>query len=149
MADEMDFSEMDGMDDIDWSDVESELQQNKEMIQAAATGGGDAPADTGGGGGGTDDAALELDGDVGMEFLMKIPLKLEVEVGTATILIKELLSIHTGSVFELKKRLGDPMDIKIHNKLVAQGEIIIQNEKFGIKIVKILDKEKRLASLKL
>ena len=147
MADEMDFSEMDGMDDIDWSDVESELQQNKEMIQAAATGGGDAPADTGGGG--SDDAALELDGDVGMEFLMKIPLKLEVEVGTATILIKELLSINTGSVFELKKRLGDPMDIKIHNKLVAQGEIIIQNEKFGIKITKILDKEKRLASLKL
>ncbi|MDX2470440.1 MAG: flagellar motor switch protein FliN [SAR324 cluster bacterium] len=147
MADEMDFSEMDGMDDIDWSDVESELQQNKEMIQAAATGGGDAPSDSGGGG--TDDAALELDGDVGMEFLMKIPLKLEVEVGMATILIKELLAINAGSVFELKKRLGDPMDIKIHNKLVAQGEIIIQNEKFGIKITKILDKEKRLASLKL
>lgn len=144
MADEMDFSEMDGMDDIDWSDVESELQQNKEMIQAAATGGGDSPADSGGG-----DAELAVDGDVGVEFLMKIPLKLEVEVGEANIYIKELLAIGVGSVFELKKRLGEPMNIKINDKLVAKGEIIIQNEKFGIKIVKILDKEKRLASLKL
>ena len=146
---EMDFSNMDGMDDIDWSDVEAELQQNRDMIQAAAgkKSGGDAFGDlnveeaSGGG---------ELAGpsEVGVDFLMQIPLQLRVEVGKATMLIKDILAINTNSIFELKKFVGEPMDIMINEKPVAKGEIIVQNEKFGIKIVEILDRKARMNSLK-
>lgn len=148
---DMDFSNMDGMDDIDWSDVEAELQQNRDMIQAAAGGkkaGGGADAfgelkveEASGGG--------EISGasEVGVDFLMQIPLQLRVEVGKASMLIKDILAINTSSIFELKKFVGEPMDIMINEKQVAKGEIIVQNEKFGIKIVEILDRKARMKSL--
>ena len=87
---DMDFSNMDGMDDIDWSDVEAELQQNRDMIQAAAgkkTGGaeafGELKVEESGGGGEIAGAS-----EVGVDFLLQIPLQLRVEVGTATMLIR-------------------------------------------------------------
>ena len=146
---DMDFSNMDGMDDIDWSDVEAELQQNRDMIQAAAgkkTGGaeafGELKVEESGGGGEIAGAS-----EVGVDFLLQIPLQLRVEVGTATMLIKDILAINSNSIFELKKFVGEPMDIMINEKQVAKGEIIVQNEKFGIKIVEILDRKARMKSL--
>ncbi len=141
---DMDFSGLDGMDDIDWSDVAADLEKNKEMIKSAASG-GDLNEASGGGG---ESSAVAGSTEVGLDFLMDIPLQLQVEVGGTLMMVKDLLAMDIDSVFELGKQVGDPMDIKINDKLVARGEIIIQNEKFGIKILEILDKQKRLSSLK-
>ena len=131
---ELDFSNLDGMDDIDWSDVEAELQQNREMLRAEADANKPAepaPADFSMAPAVEASAPVAVKADIGIDFLMDIPLRLRVEVGRARLTIKNLLSLDIGSVLELKKKIGAPMDVLINDKLVAKGEIIIQYEKFG------------------
>ncbi|MDH5560908.1 MAG: flagellar motor switch protein FliN [Deltaproteobacteria bacterium] len=149
MADsgELDFSNMEGMDDIDWSDVESELQQNREMITQEATPGGDELAEFGGDEleGESDEGPQEID----ISFLLDIPLSVTVEVGRARFYIKDLLELNLNSIIELKKKVGDPLSVLVNDKLVAKGEVVIQNEKFAIKIVEIIDENVRLKKLKI
>lgn len=145
MAEELDLSSLDGMDDIDWSDVEGELQKNREMIIDEADGAKSV----------VDDELLEGDetdqedslGEVETDFLMDIPLRLTVEVGRTKLLIKNLLALEIGSIVELKKRIGSPMNVLINDKLVAKGEIVVQNEKFGLKLTEIIEESKRLLKL--
>ncbi|OGG95239.1 MAG: flagellar motor switch protein FliN [Candidatus Lambdaproteobacteria bacterium RIFOXYD2_FULL_50_16] len=153
MGDDMDFSGMDDSDSIDWSDVEAELQANKEMIKSEAkpksSGDDDALASLFGGGGGDDKGdSVNSDEGVGVDFLMNIPLTLRVEVGATKMLIKDLLKLDMGSILELTKDVGSPMDILINDKKVAKGEIVVQHEKFALKITDILDKKGRMAKLK-
>ncbi len=148
-AGELDFSNLDGMDDIDWSDVEGELQQNREMLikeakdaKESTPGGGDEVASSGG-------AAAEsaIPEDIELDFLYDVPLRLSVEIGRTKMLIKELLNIDIGSIIELRKKVGAAMNVLINEKLVAKGEIIVQNEKFGLKITEILDQGERVRRL--
>ncbi len=145
MADELDLSSLDGMDDIDWSDVEGELQKNREMVIEEAEANKSPDSDELAG----DDEAVEEDslGEVETEFLMDIPLRLTVEVGRTKLLIKNLLALEIGSIVELKKRIGSPMNVLINDKLVAKGEIVVQNEKFGLKLTEIIEESKRLLKL--
>ena len=153
MGEELDFSNIDGMDDIDWSDVESELQQNREMIldevaptdnvDIADAGQADATVSPQAEGGPADS------NDVGIDFLLDVPLQLTIEVGKTRLKIKDLLAIDIDSVIELEKSLGSPLNVLINDKLVAQGEIVIQNEKFALKITEILDENERLKKLRL
>ncbi len=144
MADsgELDFSSLDGMDDIDWSDVEGELQQNREMLLKEAEGkdepSGDVPVES--------EAPVES-GEIGLDFLMNVPLRLTVEVGRTTFLIQELLDLEIGSILELKKKIGSAMNVLINDKLVAKGEIVVQNEKFAIKLTEIIEESERLIKL--
>ncbi len=143
MADsgELDFSSLDGMDDIDWSDVEGELQQNREMLLKEAE--TKATLDSS-----VEDAVAEEPVDeVAIDFLMSVPLKLTVEVGRTSLLIKDLLDVEIGSILELKKKIGSPMHVLINDKLVAKGEIVVQNEKFGIKITEIIEESERILKL--
>lgn len=143
MADDLDFSSLDGVDNIDWSDVESELAQNKDMINAEAGGGDDAEI-----GSGAAAAPVQAPSQVGVDFLMDIPLKLRVEVGKSTMYIKDVLNLDHESIVELNKNVGTPMDVFLNNRLVAKGEVVIQNEKFGIRITEIMTEEQRLDALK-
>jgi flagellar motor switch protein FliN len=145
MADELDLSSLDGMDDIDWSDVEGELQKNREMVIEEAEANKSPDSDDFAG----DDEAVEEDslGEVETDFLMDIPLRLTVEVGRTKLLIKNLLALEIGSIVELKKRIGSPMNVLINDKLVAKGEIVVQNEKFGLKLTEIIEESKRLLKL--
>jgi len=145
MADgDLDFSNMEESDEIDWSDVESELQQNREMIMAEATPGApddDFSADAGG-------SEVTSPDDVGIDFLMDIPLVLRVEAGSTRMLIKDLLKMDIGSIIELSKDVGEAMDILINEKKVAKGKIVIQHEKFALKVTEIIDHSQRVAKLK-
>ncbi len=144
MADsgELDFSSLDGMDDIDWSDVEGELQQNREMLIKEAEGKDEpsaaAPVES--------EAVIES-GEIGVDFLMNVPLELTVEVGRTTFLIQDLLDLDIGSILELKKKIGSAMNVLINDKLVAKGEIVVQNEKFAIKLTEIIEESERLIKL--
>lgn len=150
MSDDLDFSNFDGIDQLDWSDVEDELKKNRDMIVDDASGGGGdnpfagAPQVSGG-----SSTAIGAKSNIDINFLLDIPLDLTVEVGRQKMLIKELLELDIESVIELQKNIGDPLDVLINDKLVAKGEVIVQNEKFGLRITEIIDENKRLEQLKL
>ena len=151
MAEE-DFESFDNLDDLDWSDVEEELKANREQIIAAASGEpqdvdlvsadmGGAPPDIGMG------AAPETDGNLDINFLLDVQLQISVEVGRTNMLISELLDLDKQSVVELKTMVGQPLDIRVNEKLVARGEIVVINDKFGVRITEIVSPNDRFAAL--
>lgn len=83
-----------------------------------------------------------------IDFLLDIPLEITVELGRTRMLIKDLLQLGQGSVVELDKLAGEPMEILINSKLVARGEVVVVNEKFGIRLTDILSPSERLKQLK-
>ena len=70
------------------------------------------------------------------------------ELGRSSVLIKELLVLGQGSIIELDKAAGDPLDIYVNGKLVAKGEVVVVNEKFGVRISEIISPVERIESLK-
>ena len=83
-----------------------------------------------------------------LDFILDIPLKVTVELGRSSVLIKELLLFGQGSIIELDKAAGDPLDIYVNGKLVAKGEVVVVNEKFGVRISEIISPVERIESLK-
>lgn len=82
------------------------------------------------------------------EFLLDIPLELTVQLGKTRLLIKDLLQLSQGAVVELEKLAEEPMEILINNRLVAKGEVVIVNEKFGIRITEIMSPAERIQQLR-
>ena len=83
-----------------------------------------------------------------LDFLLDIPLKVTVELGRTNILIKELLQLGQGSVLELNKLAGEPLEVLVNGKLVARGEVVVVNEKFGIRLTDIASPIERIETLK-
>lgn len=84
----------------------------------------------------------------GIEFLLDIPLTFKVELGRTRMLIKDLLQLGQGSVVELDKLAGEPMEILVNDKLIARGEVVVVNEKFGIRVTDILSPAERVRQLR-
>lgn len=129
-----------GNENITWDDVQDELEASKknesktsvsmanfEELQKSERKNG---------------AALELD------FVLDIPLTLTVELGRCRMLIGELLQLGQGSVVELIKFAGEPMDVFINQRLIARGEVVVVNEKFGIRLTDIVSPAERVSKLK-
>lgn len=74
----------------------------------------------------------------GMEVLLDVPLAMSVELGRARCFVKDLLSLSSGSVVELDKAAGDPVDILVNGKLFARGEVVVIDENFGVRIQEIV-----------
>lgn len=83
----------------------------------------------------------------GLEFILDIPLRVSVELGRTKILVQDLLKLHKGSVIELSKLAGDPLEILVNEKVVAKGEVIVINEKFGVRLVDIISHAQRISTL--
>lgn len=83
-----------------------------------------------------------------LDFILDIPLKVTVELGRTSIIIKDLLQLGQGSVLELDKLAGEPLEILVNGKLVAKGEVVVVNEKFGIRLTDIISPLERIESLK-
>lgn len=83
-----------------------------------------------------------------IDFLLDIPLDVTVELGRSRMLIKDLLQLGQGSVVELEKLAGEPMEILVNNKLVARGEVVVVNEKFGVRLTDIISPVERIRQLK-
>jgi flagellar motor switch protein FliN/FliY len=82
-----------------------------------------------------------------LDFILDIPLEVTVELGRTKMLINDLLQLGQGSVIELTKLAGEPMEILVNNKLVARGEVVVVNEKFGIRLTDIVSPMERVQSL--
>jgi flagellar motor switch protein FliN/FliY len=83
-----------------------------------------------------------------MEFILDIPLTLTVELGRNRLLISEMLQLGQGSVIELTKLAGEPMDIFVNQRLIARGEVVVVNEKFGVRLTDIVSPAERVNRLK-
>ncbi|MDC0078289.1 flagellar motor switch protein FliN [Deltaproteobacteria bacterium] len=143
------------LDDLDWSDVESELKANKDQIlsEVKSDGAGDQQggkeADVSGEAGvetGTAKAPVAA-GDIDINFLFDVQLSIIVEVGRVQMLISDLLDLDEESIIELDSMVGQPLDIRANDLLVARGEVIVVNEKFAVRITDIISPDNRFAAL--
>ncbi|RIL05355.1 MAG: flagellar motor switch protein FliN [Proteobacteria bacterium] len=82
-----------------------------------------------------------------LDFLLDVTLQVTVEVGRARMTIQDLLQLGQGSVVELEKLAGEPLDIYVNGKHVARGEAVIVNEKFGVRLTDIISPEDRVEGL--
>jgi flagellar motor switch protein FliN/FliY len=95
-----------------------------------------------------DDAKQKTATTRDIEFLLDIPVEITVQIGRTKMLIKELLQLGQGSIVELEKLAGEPMEILANNRLVARGEVVVVNEKFGVRLTDIISQTERLSQLK-
>lgn len=82
-----------------------------------------------------------------IDFILDIPLDLTVMIGRTRILVQELLQLTQGSVVALEKLAGEPMDVYVNGKLIGRGEVVVVNEKFGIRITDIISPQERVKQL--
>lgn len=90
----------------------------------------------------------EVDVNLNMERILDIPITLSVELGRTRIVINDLLQLSQGSVIELSKLVGEPMEILVNDRLVAMGEVVVVNEKFGVRLTDIVSPMERIKQLK-
>jgi flagellar motor switch protein FliN/FliY len=86
--------------------------------------------------------------DRNLDLILDIPLKVTVELGRTRMLVSDLLNLGQGSVIELSKLAGEPMEVLVNDKLVARGEAVVVNEKFGVRLTDIISPSERVEQLK-
>ena len=92
--------------------------------------------------------ALEDDsGRINSEVLQSIPVTISVEVGKTSLKIRDLLRLTQGSVVELERLAGEPLDLLVNNTIVAQGEVVLVNDRYGIRLTRVISAEERMKTL--
>lgn len=135
-----------GFEDISWEDAASDLEKQKEMLRADA----EKPKEE------TQPAKYEAPAAVSVaekdtrniDLILDIPLQVSVELGRTKMLINDLLQLGQGSVIELSKLVGEPLEIFVNEKLVAKGDVVVVNEKFGVRLTDIVSPIERIETLK-
>jgi flagellar motor switch protein FliN/FliY len=87
-------------------------------------------------------------GDVNLDVILDVPVTLSMEVGRTRIPIRNLLQLNQGSVVELDRAAGEPLDVFVNGTLVAHGEVVVVNEKFGIRLTDVISPSERIRKLK-
>lgn len=92
--------------------------------------------------------SLNAGGDVNLDVILDIPVNISMEIGRTKISIRNLLQLNQGSVVELDRLAGEPMDVMVNNCLVAHGEVVVVNEKFGIRLTDVISAAERVKKLR-
>jgi flagellar motor switch protein FliN/FliY len=87
------------------------------------------------------------EGGYDIDLILDIPLDVSVELGRVKMLVNDLLQLGQGSIVELNKAVGEPLEIYINNKLIAKGEVVVMEEQFGIRVTDIISPHERVKSL--
>lgn len=82
-----------------------------------------------------------------LDFILEVPLQVSVHIGSTKMLIKDLLQLGQGSIIELSKIAGEPMDVLVNDRLIARGEVVVVNDKFGIRLTDIMSPSERVEQL--
>ena len=93
------------------------------------------------------DSMQVLDAIVDGDVLKSVPVTLSVEVGRTRMKIRDLLRLKQGSVIELERSAGEPLDVLVNNTVVAQGEIVLVNERYGVRLTRVLPSDDRVEKL--
>lgn len=136
-------------------DLDEEMQRLQEMqepftdVPPAVPGSGGSPL-----GGEVKPAQFEpfgaphaADRSRNIDLLLDVSLRVSVELGRTTMTIRDILALGQGSVVELDKLAGEPVDILVNDTLIARGEVVVVDEKFGVRVTEIVSPSKRVASL--
>lgn len=109
---------------------------------AGAAGAGDSGSSNQGGG------QLDEKKDRNLQLILDIPLRVTVELGRTKMAVNELLNLGQGSVIELNKLAGEAMEVFVNDKMIARGEAVVVNEKFGVRLTDIISTKERVEQLK-
>lgn len=119
---------------------------------------GDDEGDSQGGGGAQKASAAQFvalredsdgrHGEIKLDAILDVPVTIAMEIGRARINIRNLLQLNQGSVVELDRLAGEPMDVLVNGTLIAQGEVVVVNEKFGIRLTDIVSPADRVRQLR-
>ena len=123
--------------------TDDNLDNLADQLAAEAAGSGE-------GGGGAKKAAdpTSSQKDRNLSLILDIPLKVTVELGRTKMPVSELLNLTQGSVIELSKLAGEPMEVLVNDKLIARGEAVVVNEKFGVRLTDVISPAERVEQLK-
>ncbi|WP_218353215.1 flagellar motor switch protein FliN [Alteromonas lipotrueiana] len=136
------MSEQDGLDDwaaamAEQAESESEDgEQSQDNVQAAEL---DEF---------TDDAPISADEKRKLDTILDIPVTISMEVGRSQISIRNLLQLNQGSVVELDRVAGEPLDVLVNGTLIAHGEVVVVNDKFGIRLTDVISQIERIKKLR-
>lgn len=86
--------------------------------------------------------------DVNMDMVLDIPVTISMEIGRTRISIRNLLQLSQGSVVELDRLAGEPMDVLVNDTLIAHGEVVVVNDKFGIRLTDVISPAERIKKLR-
>jgi flagellar motor switch protein FliN/FliY len=95
-----------------------------------------------------DDAPAEAKSDINMDVILDVPVTLSMEVGRTRVPIRNLLQLNQGSVVELERVAGEPLDVFVNGTLIAHGEVVVVNEKFGIRLTDVISPAERIRKLR-
>lgn len=138
------MSEEDGMDD--WAAAMAEQAESEEDGENAGEDGEDvkvAELDEL-----TDDAPISNEEKKKLDTILDIPVTISMEVGRSQISIRNLLQLNQGSVVELDRVAGEPLDVLVNGTLIAHGEVVVVNDKFGIRLTDVISQIERIKKLR-
>ncbi len=95
-----------------------------------------------------DTAVQALGSEVNLDVILDVPVTVSMEVGSTKISIRNLLQLNQGSVIELDRLAGEPMDVLVNKTLIARGEVVVVNDKFGLRLTDIISPAERVKKLK-
>ena len=93
------------------------------------------------------DSATSSAKDRNLQMILDIPLRVTVELGRTKMPVSDLLNLTQGSVIELNKLAGEPMEVLVNDKLIARGEAVVVNEKFGVRLTDVISPSERVEQL--
>ena len=93
-------------------------------------------------------SAQRVEGAPDLDVIMDIPVRISMEVGNTEISIRNLLQLNQGSVIELDRLAGEPLDVLVNGTLIAHGEVVVVNEKFGIRMTDVISPSERIKKLR-
>lgn len=134
--------------------MDDNLENLADQLAEEAAAMNNALAANGGGAGGSSSAGSAGSGagggpkDKNLQLILDIPLKVTVELGRTKMPVSDLLNLTQGSVIELSKLAGEPMEVYVNEKLIARGEAVVVNEKFGVRLTDIISPTERIEQLR-
>jgi flagellar motor switch protein FliN/FliY len=94
------------------------------------------------------DSVPDAKSDINMDVILDVPVTLSMEVGRTRVPIRNLLQLNQGSVVELERVAGEPLDVFVNGTLIAHGEVVVVNEKFGIRLTDVISPAERIRKLR-
>ena len=94
------------------------------------------------------DGTAAAGGDVSLDLILDVSVSVALEVGRAKITVRELLQLSQGSILELDRLAGEPLDVLVNGVRVARGEVVVVNDKFGIRLIEVVSPSERLERAK-
>ncbi len=96
----------------------------------------------------SDDASPKHGKELNLDMVLELPVDISMEIGRTKISIRNLLQLSQGSVIELDRLAGEPMDVLVNDTLIAHGEVVVVNDKFGIRLTDVISPDERIRKLR-